>query len=111
MAWRLRLAPEKTNFDFFRHQWITFGGSMALMLLAFLFWGTEGLNYGIDFKGGTTLRTESTQAINVGAYRQALEGQPIGDVVITEVFDPSFRADQHVAQIRIGAREGDGGSH
>ncbi len=27
---RLRLAPEKTDFDFFKHQKITFGGSMAL---------------------------------------------------------------------------------
>ena len=25
MAWRLRLAPEKTNIDFFALQWITFG--------------------------------------------------------------------------------------
>ena len=42
MAWRLRLAPEKTNIDFFKHQWLTFGGSMVLMLFAFLFWGTDG---------------------------------------------------------------------
>ena len=103
MAWRLRLAPEKTNFDFFKHQWLTFGGSMLLMVLAFVFWGTMGLNFGIDFKGGTTLRTESTQVIDVGAYRAALEGLDIGDVVITEVFDPSFRSDQHVAMVRISS--------
>ena len=30
MAWRLRLAPEKTNIDFFRLQWITFGVSAFL---------------------------------------------------------------------------------
>lgn len=106
MAWRLRLAPEVTHIDFFRAQWITFGGSVALMFLAFFFWGTMGLNYGIDFKGGTTLRTESTLAIDVGNYRTAMEGQQLGDVVITEVFDPSFRADQHVAMIRLSALEG-----
>ena len=106
MAWRLRLAPEKTNIDFFRAQWITFGGSIALMFLAFFFWGTMGLNYGIDFKGGTTLRTESTLAVDVGNYRTAMAGQELGDVVITEVFDPSFRADQHVAMIRLSSLEG-----
>ena len=106
MAWRLRLAPEKTNIDFFHAQWITFGGSIALMVLAFVFWGTMGLNFGIDFKGGTTMRTESTLAIDVGNYRAALAGLDIGDVVITEVFDPSFRADQHVAMIRLSAQEG-----
>lgn len=55
MAWRLRLCPEKTNIDFFRWQWLSFGGSMALMLLAFAAWGIMGLNFGIDFKGGTTI--------------------------------------------------------
>ena len=107
MAWRLRLAPEKTNIDFFKHQWLTFGGSVLLMLAAFLFWGTEGLNYGIDFKGGTTLRTDSSQPIDVGAYRQAMDGLPVGDVVITEVFDPSFRSDQHVAMIRLSSVDAD----
>jgi len=107
MAWRLRLAPEKTNFDFFKHQWLTFGGSVVLMVLAFVFWGAMGLNYGIDFKGGTTLRTESAQAIDVGSYREALAGLTVGDVVITEVFDPSFRADQHVAMIRLSSAEAD----
>jgi preprotein translocase subunit SecF len=105
MAWRLRLAPEKTNIDFFKHQWLTFGGSMALMVLAFVFWGVMGLNFGIDFKGGTTLRTESTTPVDVGAYRKALEELPIGDVAITEVFDPNFRADQHVAMIRVSAAD------
>jgi preprotein translocase subunit SecF len=103
MAWRLKLAPEKTSIDFFRWQWLTFGGSMALMVIAFLAWGFMGLNFGIDFKGGTTIRTESVNVIDVGGYRAALDELPIGDAAITEVFDPSFRADQHVAMIRISA--------
>lgn len=103
MAWRLRLAPEKTSFDFFRFQWITFGGSMLLMVLAFVAWGVMGLNYGIDFKGGTTIRTESTTPVDIAGYRAALEELPLGDVAISEVFDPSFAADQHVAMIRIAA--------
>jgi preprotein translocase subunit SecF len=106
MAWRLRLAPEKTNFDFFRWQWVTFGGSMALMVLAFVVWAVMGLNFGIDFQGGTTIRTESNQEVNVGAYRDTLQGLDLGDISITEVFDPSFRADQHVAMIRIAALDG-----
>ncbi|MEI6098248.1 MAG: protein translocase subunit SecF [Alphaproteobacteria bacterium] len=105
MAWRLRLAPEKTNINFFAYQWATFGGSMALMLLAFVIWGVMGLNFGIDFKGGTTMRTESTTVIDTGAYRQALSTLGLGDVAINEVFDPSFRSDQHVASIRISSAD------
>ncbi len=107
MAWRLRLAPEKTNINFFQYQWITFGGSIAVMVLAFVLWGTMGLNFGIDFKGGTTIRTESTTVVDTGLYRSTLDALKLGDVAINEVFDPSFRDDQHVASIRISTAEGD----
>ena len=106
MAWRLRLVPEKTDFNFFRWQGLTFGGSVLLSVVAVIAWFAIGLNFGIDFNGGTTLRTESTTAVDIGAYRSALGGEALGDVVISEVFDPSFRADQHVAMVRISAQEG-----
>src|SRR3990167_2792190 len=106
MAWRLKLAPEKTNIDFFAAQWLTFGGSMLLMVLSFVAWGVMGLNFGIDFQGGTTIRTESTTVVDVAAYREALSSLDLGDVAITEVFDPSFRDNQHVAMIRIAALDG-----
>ena len=65
MAFRLKIVPDKTNFDFFRHQWLTFGGSMVLTVLAIALWAIMGLNFGIDFRGGTTIRTESTNAVNI----------------------------------------------
>lgn len=101
MAFRLKLVPEKTNFDFFRWQWATFGAAVVLMIASVILPMVIGLNFGIDFKGGTTIRTESTTAIDVGVYRAALEPLNLGDVIISEVRDPSFRADQHVAMIRI----------
>jgi preprotein translocase SecF subunit len=76
---------------------------LASLVLVF----TMGLNFGIDFRGGTTIRTESTTAVDVGAYRDALQTLDLGDVSITEVFDPSFGPDQHVAMVRLSAREGD----
>jgi preprotein translocase subunit SecF len=106
MAWRFRLAPEKTNIDFFKHQWVTFGGSMMLTVVSIILWAVMGLNFGIDFRGGTTIRTEATQPVDVAAYRAALEGLELGDVAITQVFDPSFREDQHVAQVRIAPLDG-----
>lgn len=106
MAWRLRLVPEKTNIDFFKLQFITFGVSVLAVVVSLLAVAILGLNFGIDFKGGTTIRTESTQAVDIGVYRDAMSTLELGDVSITEVFDPSFRADQHVAMIRIQAQEG-----
>ncbi len=106
MAWRLRLVPEKTNIDFFRLQNVTFGASVLAVFLTFVSLAVFGLNFGIDFRGGTTIRTESTQAVDVGEYRAALTALNLGDVSITEVFDPAFRDDQNVAQIRIEANAG-----
>jgi len=106
MAWRLRLSPETTNFDFFRWQWATVGFSGVLALVSLVLWLVMGLNFGIDFRGGTTIRTESTTVVDVGALRGALSPLGLGDVSITEVFDPSFDEDQHVAMIRIQAQEG-----
>ena len=106
MAFRFRLAPEKTNFDFFRHQWLTFGGSMMLTVVAIVLWIFMGLNFGIDFRGGTTIRTESTTPVDVGALRKALEALALGDVSITEVHDINFADNQHVAQVRIAPLDG-----
>ncbi len=105
MAWRLRLAPVKTNIDFFRLQYVTFGVSVLLSVLSIVAVFTLGLNYGIDFRGGTTIRAETTEPIDLAAWRSTLDGMNLGDVSITEVFDPAFRPDQRVAQIRIGVQE------
>jgi preprotein translocase SecF subunit len=107
MAWRLRLVPVKTNIDFFKLQWVTFGASIVAVVVSILAVAIMGLNFGVDFKGGTTIRTESTQAVDVGVYREALGGLNLGDVAITQVFDPTFREDQHVAMVRIEAQEGE----
>lgn len=107
MRFRLRLVPEKTRIDFFRWQWLTFGSSMAAMLISVILLFAVGLNMGIDFRGGTTIRSESAQAIDVGAYRAALAQLNLGDVVITQVFDPSYGPERNVAMIRVQAQEGE----
>ena len=104
---RLRLVPKETQWDFFRYWKMTFGASMAAMVGSILIFLIVGLNFGIDFRGGTTIRTESTQAVDVGAYRDAITPLGLGDVSITEVFDPTFGPDENVAMIRIQAQEGD----
>lgn len=106
MAWRLKIVPEKTSIDFFRLQYVTFGASVVAVIASIVLALTMGLNFGIDFQGGTTIRTESTSAVDVGEYRAALDALDLGDVSISEVFDPGFRPDQHVAMIRIQAQEG-----
>lgn len=103
---RLRLVPDNTNFNFFRVARATFGASVVAVIASVILFITMGLNFGIDFRGGTTIRTDSTAAVDVAAYRAAIEPLGLGDVTITEVFDPTFRNDQHVAMVRIQAQDG-----
>lgn len=103
---RLRLVNENTAFDFFKKWKIWVGLSSILIICSIASTLVIGLNFGIDFKGGTTIRAESTSLIDVAVYRSAMEPLMLGDISIAEVFDPTFRSDQHVAQIRIQTQEG-----
>lgn len=103
---RLRLVKEAPNFDFFKRWKIWIGLSVLLILLSITSTVTIGLNFGIDFKGGTTIRADSSQQIDVSKYRSALAPLGLGDISIAEVFDPTFDADQNVVLIRIQSQEG-----
>ena len=104
---RLKLVPTKTKIDFFKLSSITFGTSLIGMLIAIFLFLTIGLNFGIDFRGGTTIRTDSEIMVDVAKYRSVLSRLDLGDISITEVFDPT-KPGQNVAQIRIEQQEDEG---
>ena len=104
---RLRLVPQDTNWDFFDRYKLWLGISAFMMVVAFASFVLQGLNYGIDFRGGTTIRTDSSMPIVIADYRDSIEPLGLGDITITEVFDPSFGADKNVAMIRIQAQDGE----
>ena len=104
---RLRLVPQDTNWDFFDRYKLWLGISAFMMVVAFASFVLQGLNYSIDFRGGTTIRTDSSMPIVIADYRDSIEPLGLGDITITEVFDPSFGADKNVAMIRIQAQDGE----
>ena len=80
---RLRLVPQETKWDFFSRPTLWLGISGVLMVAALVSFFIQGLNFGIDFKGGTTIRTESAQEVVIADYRAALEPLELGDIVIS----------------------------
>ena len=103
---RLKLIPNETAINFFGKSNVFFGVSILAVFLSAITYLFLGLNFGIDFKGGTSIRSESSVELDIAKYRQALSGLNLGDVTISEVFDPTFDADQKVALIRIEAQDG-----
>lgn len=108
MAFRLKLVPDNTKIDFFGIQWLTAGASIILMVLSVVVTMTFGLNFGIDFQGGTSIRAESSNDFNIADYRQAMAPLGFEDVSITEVYDPTFGPDRHVALIRVSVDDESG---
>jgi len=107
---RLKLVPSETTFDFFRLSKFTLGLSALAMIGSVLAFFIIGLNYGIDFRGGTTIRTDAQNAVDITAYRAALKPLNLGDVSITEVIDPADKLAgiaPTVSQIRIEAQQGE----
>ena len=101
---RLRLIPQITDIDFFRLLPIAVGVSVTGVIVSIALFLLVGLNYGIDFRGGTTIRTDSEKPINLSGYRDALSPLGLGDISITQVNDPR-RPNQNVTQIRIEQQE------
>ncbi len=60
-------------------------GAIAMSIILFLIFG---LNYGIDFRGGTMFMVSSSEKIEVSDIRNTLSGSNLGDVSISEATDP-----------------------
>ena len=103
---RLKLVPDNTNVNFFQSIRLTFGASVLAMIISIFLFFFNGLNLGIDFLGGTTIRTDSQTSVDIAAYRAALKPLSLGDVTVTEIFDVT-KPDLNAAQIRFEAQSGE----
>ena len=99
-----RFLGRQPHIDFFRLQWLSFGASATAMLGAGLLVATLGLNLGIDFTGGTSMRLESPNVLRLEDTRQALTALDIGDVTLSEVFAADGDSAARVADLRIASK-------
>ncbi|TCK28512.1 protein translocase subunit secF [Ancylobacter aquaticus] len=82
----LRIVPDDTNFDFIRFRRISFPISALLSIVALVAFFTMGLNFGIDFKGGTLLEVRyANNTLNIADVRSRLESLDLGEVQIQEI--------------------------
>jgi preprotein translocase subunit SecF len=97
----LRLIPDDTKYPFMKWARIRTPISLALIVLSFVLFFTVGLNVGIDFKGGTVIEVESSEAVaDIAGIREKVGALELGDVQIQGIGQPNH------ALIRVATQPG-----
>jgi preprotein translocase subunit SecF len=86
----LRIVPDDTKFDFMRFRRISFPVSALLSIVAICLYFLVGLNFGIDFVGGTLVeaKTKSGAPVDLAQMRSTLGGLGLGDIQLQQFGTP-----------------------
>ncbi|TXR48553.1 protein translocase subunit SecD [Phyllobacterium endophyticum] len=88
----LKLVPDDTRIPFMKLRFLTLGFSALSSIAAIVLFAIIGMNFGIDFKGGTMVEIQSHEgAIDLDDVYSRLEDLNIGDIKI-EPFKSDNRA-------------------
>ncbi|TGY88575.1 protein translocase subunit SecF [Marinicauda algicola] len=76
----IRFFPVETKFRFIRLRFAAFAISLALMIGSIAAFFAIGLNFGIDFRGGTLIEVQTEGPADLGAIRSTLNGLGLADI-------------------------------
>jgi len=86
----LRIVPDDTKFDFIRFRRFSFPASALLSIVAIALYFFHGLNFGIDFRGGTLLEVQAKSgAADLAAMRATIGGLGLGDFSLQQFGGPA----------------------
>ena len=86
---RLRLVPSNTKINFFGKSKLAIWASVTAVFISIIFYLINGLNYGIDFRGGTMLMIKTSDTTSIKEIRRSLNVLDLGDTVVTKISDPA----------------------
>lgn len=80
----IQLVPEGTKIDFFGHRFYAMFASLVIIGGSLLCLGVKGLNFGIDFTGGTVLEIQVQADPDLAKLRTELNSLELGEISIQE---------------------------
>ena len=95
-----RFIPDDTKIPFMKFSRFGFFVSGILCAISLVLFMTVGLNFGVDFKGGTDITIRTEQPANLDQLRVTINGLGLGSVELQEYGSPND------VLIRIGTQEG-----
>ena len=78
--WTLKLVPAETKVDFIRLHIASFIVSISLVIASLGLFFTQGLNFGIDFKGGTLIEIGTNGPADIAGLRNVIGNLDLGEV-------------------------------
>ena len=93
------------NYDFIKWRRWAYGLTAAIILPGFALFLVRGLNYSIEFTGGTLVQIHTTEPVGTERLRAALDAAGIRDAEIQQFGDPTeYKIQARIAQ--AGVAEG-----
>ena len=86
--WTLKFVPAETKIDFIRLHIASFIVSASLVIASLGLFFTQGLNFGIDFKGGTLIEIGTNGPADIADLRDIIGSLDLGEVQIQEFGSP-----------------------
>lgn len=85
----LNIIPADVNIAFIAKRKLFFGFSSLLILASVMLVLTQGLNFGIDFKGGILIEVRTEGPADIGKMRSTLSDVGLGDVSLQGFGEPT----------------------
>lgn len=86
----IRLIPDNTKIDFMNIRYINMAISLIFLLVSIFFLTTKGLNFGIDFKGGTIIEAKLEHQAELSLLYKELEKLHLGEIHLQNIDNSSL---------------------